>query len=440
MSTKVRSPPQRVAGSALPTLHLLSQPRSSSSALDQASAVRELVDVESMAAFAVQGSAARWGVRTRFLAGSRRSWRLRGFLVLASLSTLALLWAASLSLDNDDSWIAEVQALGFKGGRCVGLNGACWLLVRGALFQRPLQGQWRHALGRQARTSRAANSSISETDAAEVAEDRIAQIQAAIKRGEEKANRRESLGDADDIQDDPPRQLTPEEEKLLEGFFVRPEEVEEIASAAAGDPGKADADTVAEAAVATASADTRILKTLEFCPDGVFAKELLGELRRDGIHASAMAYDAVIEAFAHRGALDDALSVFQEMQAEGVDPTDATYDALAKPAARAGEYRFVERLYEAKACDHKGGGIGPASLAVLLEAYANGIPRQCGRAEAAFRSEMACAEERNVPAAEAAGEEEGRVTVELLRAVGPAKFESLCAEYGLDTSAAAGLF
>lgn len=230
---------------------------------------------------------------------------------------------------------------------------------------------------------------------------------------------------------DPPRRLTPEQEKLLEGLIVTPDE--------AGDVVDPDADDVAQAAVDTASADTRILRTLEFCPDGVLAREILGELRHAGIYVSAMGYDAVIEAFGRRGALDDALSVFREMQDEGVAATDATYDALARPAARAGEYRFVERLYEAKAADHNGGGIGQTSLAVLLEAYANGIPRQAGRAEAAFRGEMACAEEREASAAAAVGQEDGRVLVALLRAVGSKAFSTLCGEYGLDTRSAAGL-
>jgi len=286
-----------------------------------------------------------------------------------------------------------VRLLRNAGRICLGFSESYGFLVPGHLFQRPVGTRdrrrgWVRCL--------AANSTLSEPTYVEQPEDRIAEIMNAIKKGERK--------------------------------YAGTPDVIDI-----------DAGAVAEAAVATAAADTRILRTLEFCPDGVLAREILGELRCTGVYISATAYDAVIEAFAHRGALDDALSVFREMQDGGVAATDATYDALARPAARAGEYRFVERLYEAKAVDHNGGGIGPTSLAVLLEAYANGVPRQAGRAEAAFRGEMACAEERDMPATAAAGEQDGRVLLALLRAVGPTVCSTLCVEYGLDTSAVAGL-
>merc|ERR1719343_113881 len=130
---------------------------------------------------------------------------------------------------------------------------------------------------------------------------------------------------------------------------------------------------------AEAAAEERMRKTLEFCPDGRLAREILTEMRDAGQNPGSAAYDMVIEAFARRGALDDALGVFSEMQAARVAPTDRTYDSLARPAARSGEYRFVEMLYNAKASDC-GGGIGPESLAVLLDAYANSIPSKADRA------------------------------------------------------------
>ncbi|CAK0811832.1 unnamed protein product, partial [Prorocentrum cordatum] len=119
-------------------------------------------------------------------------------------------------------------------------------------------------------------------------------------------------------------------------------------------------------------------------------------------------------------------------QAARVAPTCRTYDALARPAARSGEYRFVEMLYNAKASDC-GGGIGPESLAVLLDAYANSIPNQADRAGAAFREEMAFAEEQDQKPSEAAS---GRVLKALRRAVGQEAFGRLCREYGLDEQSA----
>merc|ERR1712129_249370 len=91
------------------------------------------------------------------------------------------------------------------------------------------------------------------------------------------------------------------------------------------------------------------------------------------------------------------LALFQEMQAARVPPSDLTYDSLARPAARGGDYRFVEALFAAKAAD-RGGDIGALSLALLLDAYANSLPRQTGRAEAAFRSALASTEEEGLHA------------------------------------------
>jgi len=229
-----------------------------------------------------------------------------------------------------------------------------------------------------------------------VASDRLALIREAIRKGEERAARRAG------------------------------ENVEEASLAELGQH------VVEVAAVEPDAAEVRIRKTLEFCPDGVLAGEILRELSDGGLQPGAGAYDAVLEAFSRRGALDDALALFQDMQDARVAPTDTTYDALARPAARGGDHRFVEMLYAAKAQD-RGGNIGAASLALLLDAYANGLPRQAGRAEAAFRGAMASANQEDGTAPEDVMC--GRVLAALRRAVGCQAFVGLCKEYGLDPEA-----
>jgi len=275
--------------------------------------------------------------------------------------------------------------------------------------------------------------------------DRFAQIQAAIRRGEERAARRtagESL--EEDDQEAPPPQLTPETEQLLRQFIVTPdglglgddgadwpgnvegEEQEEGLRVSPGS-GPVIVDMAGPQEEERAAVESRIRKTLEFCPDGRLAHEILRELQAEGAPVGAAAFDLVIGALSDRGALDDALVVFNEMQEASVPPTNATWDALARPAARGGQYNFVERLYQAKASDC-GGDIGEASLALLLEAYANGLPRQAGRAEAAFRGAMATAEEAAVTPQQAAP---SKVLRSLRRAVGAGSFKDLCREYGL---------
>lgn len=212
------------------------------------------------------------------------------------------------------------------------------------------------------------------------------------------------------------RRMTPEEEELLKQFMVDPEEVV-MASPAMWRKPSGEPDPI----------EVRINRTLEFCPDGVLAKEILEDLIEKGEQPGAGAFDAVLEALGQRGALDDALSVFKAMQRLGVDATDQTYDALARPASRSGEFRFVETLYRAKASE-RNGQIGTDSLVILLDAYANGLPRQAGKAEAAFRGAMAFAEEANTPPSEAVSH---KVLAALRRAVGPDVFSDLCKEYEL---------
>mmetsp|Transcript_174463 Transcript_174463/g.559273 ORF Transcript_174463/g.559273 Transcript_174463/m.559273 type:complete len:381 (+) Transcript_174463:45-1187(+) len=246
------------------------------------------------------------------------------------------------------------------------------------------------------------------------ASDRIAQIQAAIRRGEERAARR-AAGEA--VAEVAPPRISEEVEKMLERMMISPQE---LASAADGS-----LDVGAEAKEDPVAA--RMHKTLEFCPDGKLAQEILMELIDEGATPRAGAFDAVIEAFSRRGALDDALVVFGKMKELEVSPTDVTWDALARPAARGGQFQFVERLYRGKASD-RGGDIGPTSLALLLDAYANGLPRQAGRAEAAFRSAMASVEEFNEPPEQIA---KPCVLKALRRAVGESVFGDLCHEYGV---------
>lgn len=255
--------------------------------------------------------------------------------------------------------------------------------------------------------------------------DRLERIREAMRRGEERQMRL-AIGEVLDEEGQQPQRMTPNEEQLLQQLFVQPGEVQDTESELVVGAETSDGRTLMQDA-----AEVRILKTLEFCPDGVLAKEILQELSFSGQPPGAGAYDAVLEAFSQRGALDDALAVFQEMQSARVPPTDLTYDALARPAARGGDYRFVETLYTAKASD-RGGAIGAGSLALLLDAYANGLPRQAGRAEAAFRGAMASAEERYEESATVAS---GRVLTALRRAVGSQNFEELCKEYGLDPEA-----
>ena len=69
------------------------------------------------------------------------------------------------------------------------------------------------------------------------------------------------------------------------------------------------------------------------------------------------------------------------------------------------------------------GQIGAESLALLLDAYANGLPRQARQAQGAFRGAMAAAEAAGSPAAPGA-----QVLQALKRAVGPAVYRDLMEE------------
>lgn len=175
--------------------------------------------------------------------------------------------------------------------------------------------------------------------------------------------------------------------------------------------------------------ELRIHKTLEFCPDGVLAREILAEMREAGQEPGVGAYNSVLEAFSRRGALDDALDLFREMKEAGVDPTADTFDSLARPAARGGQYRLVEMLYKAKA---DGGALGPESLVVLLDAYANSIPRQAAKANSAFIDEFTRATTAGRDTASLASAE---VLLALRRAVGYEAFATLCREYCLEAAA-----
>ena len=244
------------------------------------------------------------------------------------------------------------------------------------------------------------------------AEKRLEMIQAAIRRGEAKA----AQGDEAE-----PRQMTPEEEEVLAKMFIQPEMMEK------DEPKETLQDTETEDLH-----EVRIRRTLEFCPDGVLAWEILQEITASGEKPGVGAYDLVIEAFSRRGALDDALAVFKAVSEAGLQHSDISFDLLAKPASKSGEYRFVERLYAAKAQAKPDGEIGPASLALLLDAYANGLPSQAQKAQAAFRSAMAVGESANTPPEETAA---GEVLRALRRAVGPAVYGDLTEEYGLDPDA-----
>jgi len=268
-----------------------------------------------------------------------------------------------------------------------------------------------YAFRRRKQFHRVAVKALPESSESSDPSDRFAQIQAAIRRGEERAR---AQGE-----EAPTRRMSVEEEKILESFFVQADDMEPLAMdvpAATSAPGDLDA-------------EERIRKTLEFCPDGKLAWEILQEMRDSGQQGGVGAYDAVLEAFSRRGALDDALAVFKGMQEAGLQPTEASYNLLAKPASKSGEYRFVEMLYAAKARESPDADIGAESLTLLLDAYANGLPRQVTKAQAAFRGAMASAESANRELAEAAP---GPVLKALKRAVGPATFKLLQDEYGLD--------
>ncbi|CAL1127909.1 unnamed protein product [Cladocopium goreaui] len=242
------------------------------------------------------------------------------------------------------------------------------------------------------------------------AEKRLEMIQAAIRRGEAKAAQGAEVAE--------PRRMTPEEEEVLGKMFIQPEEMME-AQDEASEP-QEDLHEV------------RIRRTLEFCPDGVLAWEILQEITASGEKPGVGAYDLVIEAFSRRGALDDALAVFKAVSDAGLQHSDASFDLLATPASKSGEYRFVERLFAAKAQAQPEGEIGPASLALLLDAYANGLPSQAQKAQAAFRSAMAVGESAKTPPEETAP---GQVLRALKRAVGPSVYRDLTKEYGLDPDA-----
>lgn len=142
----------------------------------------------------------------------------------------------------------------------------------------------------------------------------------------------------------------------------------------------------------------------------------------------APSWNAVIDAYGMRNAIDDALAVYKEMQAARVVANPSTYDALARPAMRRGEFSFVEKLYNVR-LDDFGGNLGAESLGILLNSYANCLPPSPERAIAAFRKEMAAAQKHGIAAALAAPES---VLQALRRTVGLNQSCELCWEYGLD--------
>ena len=87
----------------------------------------------------------------------------------------------------------------------------------------------------------------------------------------------------------------------------------------------------------------------------------------------------------------------------------------------------MERLYAAKAQALEG-QIGAESLTLLLDAYANGLPRAQKQAQGAFRGAMAAAEAKGGQCAEALGSKPGKVLQALKRAVGPAVYRDLMEE------------
>lgn len=234
---------------------------------------------------------------------------------------------------------------------------------------------------------------------------RMQRIQAAIQRG----------ASAKEIRRKDPRRLTVEEEQQLNAILLKPD----------GD-GLIDIDLEDE--LAAQAREYRISRVLEFCPDGSLAHRILGEMVSNGTVPGARSWTAVIEAFGGRNALDGALDVFRDMQQAGVAPTGATYGALARPAMRRGEFKFVEALCRAKASDC-GGLLGVEFLEILLETYANSWPPQPERAIAAFRRELAAAQEEGIPATVLASE---AVLRGLRRLLGLNQTSELCWEYGVD--------
>lgn len=187
-------------------------------------------------------------------------------------------------------------------------------------------------------------------------------------------------------------------------------------------------DAALEEELAAASRDYRINRTLEFCPDGELALTIIREMCQNGTAPGVHSWNAVIDAFGQRGALDEALQIFAEMNEARVAANGATYDVLAKPAMRRGEFRFVERLYAAKLSDDAT-GIGPESLTILLLAYANGHPPQTDKAESAFRVELDLAKDQGLQLEQVATPQ---VLKALRAAVGINQTCELCWEFGID--------
>mmetsp|Transcript_73600 Transcript_73600/g.145867 ORF Transcript_73600/g.145867 Transcript_73600/m.145867 type:complete len:289 (+) Transcript_73600:50-916(+) len=215
---------------------------------------------------------------------------------------------------------------------------------------------------------------------------------------------------------------------LPEGQASGPSRLEQIQEAIRRGEQRAEVEAQLEKELAAASREHRINRTLEFCPDGELAWTIIREMCQNGTAPGVRAWNAVIDAFGQRGALDEALSIFSKMNEEKVAANGVTFDVLAKPAMRRGEYRFVERLYAAKLSDHAT-GIGPESLTILLLAYGNGHPPQTDKAETAFRQELDLAKDQGLPLEQLA-------TPEVLRAlrvaVGTNQTCELCWEFGID--------
>lgn len=72
---------------------------------------------------------------------------------------------------------------------------------------------------------------------------------------------------------------------------------------------------------------------------------------------------------------------------------------------------------------------------MLLDAYANGLPRQAQKAQGAFRGEMAAAEAAQTMATVPSEVAPGSVRRALRRAVGSSVYRALMEEYGLDPDA-----
>jgi pentatricopeptide repeat protein len=140
--------------------------------------------------------------------------------------------------------------------------------------------------------------------------------------------------------------------------------------------------------------------------DAAAAEQWLARAQAVGLASDPVLYSGVIDACGKANDADRAWSIFEQMRSRGVVPHVVLYAALARPFAHRGNFEKVEEI--AKLMDTSGVATNEYFLYAQLLAYGNARPKQCARAEHAFRKALSQGLHINDHVASALGRAVGR--------------------------------